>query len=112
MSGDFLHVCPLGDLPDGEAVRAEIDDLAIALVRKGDEVYAISDKCSHADVALSEGDVEDCTIECWLHGSTFDLRSGKPTVPPATIPVDTYPVEVRDGEVYLSLTPQGSADAA
>ncbi|WP_025274804.1 bifunctional 3-phenylpropionate/cinnamic acid dioxygenase ferredoxin subunit [Haloglycomyces albus] len=107
---DFIHICPLSDLPDGEAIRAEIDDLAIAFVRKGNEVFALEDECSHAKIALSEGDVEDCTLECWLHGSTFDLRTGKPTVPPATIPVATYPVEVRDGEVYLDLTPNDGAE--
>ncbi|WP_341350872.1 Rieske 2Fe-2S domain-containing protein [Nocardioides convexus] len=52
---------------------------------------------------LSEGEVADCTIECWLHGSTFDLRTGKPTTFPATEPVATFPVEVRDGDVYVDV---------
>jgi 3-phenylpropionate/trans-cinnamate dioxygenase ferredoxin subunit len=52
-------------------------------------------------VALSEGDVADCQIECWLHGSRFDLRTGKPTGLPATEPVAVFPIEVRDGEIYV-----------
>jgi 3-phenylpropionate/trans-cinnamate dioxygenase ferredoxin subunit len=56
-------------------------------------------------VPLSEGDVEDCTLECWLHGSRFDLRTGQPTGLPATVPVPVFPVEIRDGFVFVSLTP-------
>ena len=56
-------------------MRVEVDGLDVAVVRHGDEVFAIEDECSHAAVALSEGDVDDCTIECWMHGSRFDLRS-------------------------------------
>ena len=50
--------------------------------------------------------MEDCTLECWLHGSRFDLKTGEPTGLPATVPVKVYPVEIRDGDVYLSLTPK------
>jgi 3-phenylpropionate/trans-cinnamate dioxygenase ferredoxin subunit len=77
----------------------------VAVVRSEGEVYAIHDVCSHANVALSEGDVEDATIECWLHGSRFDLRSGKPTGLPATKPVPVYSVKIEGGDVYVSLTP-------
>ena len=54
---------------------------------------------------LSEGDVWDCSIECWLHGSRFDLKTGDPIGLPATEPVPVYPVEVRDGDVYVRVTP-------
>ena len=73
----------------------------MAVARHEDEVFAIENMCSHAAVALSEGDVEDCTVECWLHGSRFDLRTGKPIGLPATEPVATFPVDVRDGDVYV-----------
>ena len=59
--------------------------------------------CSHASIPLSEGEVDGCTLECWLHGSRFDVRTGKPTGPPATEPVPIYPVEVRDGDIYVNL---------
>ncbi|GLZ78904.1 (2Fe-2S)-binding protein [Actinorhabdospora filicis] len=108
---DRIRVCALADLPVGTAVRAEIDDTPIALVRTGDEeVHAIYDECSHAAVALSEGEVEGCTLECWLHGSRFDLRTGEPTGLPATVPVPVYPVEVHDGDVYLSMVPKTTSD--
>ena len=96
----FTRACAVADLPDGKPLAVEVDDTEIALVRHGDEVFAIRDECSHAEIALSEGDVEDCTIECWLHGSRFDLVTGRPTGLPATQPVPVYPVKI-DGEDIL-----------
>ncbi len=90
-------VCSVGEIPDAGVIRVIVDGVAVALVRTEGEIFALRDACSHADVALSEGDVEGCSIECWLHGSRFDLRSGKPTGPPATAPVPVYTVTV-DGE--------------
>ena len=99
----FTRVCSLTDVPADEALAVDVDDLTVALARDGDEVFAIQDLCSHAAVALSEGEVADCQIECWLHGSMFDLRSGKPTGLPATEPVATFPVEVRENDVYVDV---------
>jgi 3-phenylpropionate/trans-cinnamate dioxygenase ferredoxin subunit len=71
------------------------------MVRDEDgELHAISDICSHGQVSLSDGEVEGCTVECWLHGSRFDLRTGKPLSPPAIKPVPVYPVTF-DGERVL-----------
>ena len=81
-----------------------IGDQEIAVAHDGDEFFAVEDICSHAAVALSEGEVEGCTVECWLHGSRFDLRTGKPTGLPATEPVATFPVEVRGTDVYVDVT--------
>ena len=92
----FLRACALADLRDDAALGVHVDGQDVALARHGEEIFAVEDMCSHANVALSEGDVEDCTVECWLHGSKFDLRTGKPTGLPATEPVATFPVEVRD----------------
>jgi 3-phenylpropionate/trans-cinnamate dioxygenase ferredoxin component len=100
----FERACSLSDLVDGQPHAVTVEDQDLAVAAEGEEVFAVEDLCSHAAVALSEGDVEDCTIECWLHGSTFDLRTGKPTVLPATEPVATFPVEVRDGEVYIDVS--------
>jgi 3-phenylpropionate/trans-cinnamate dioxygenase ferredoxin component len=66
-------------------------------------VFALEDVCSHAEFPLTDGDVDGTAIECALHGSRFDLRSGKPLGPPATQPVRTYPVSVVDGDVYIDL---------
>lgn len=99
----FVKVCALADVPDEGALAVEIEDTPVAVVRAGDDVYALRDVCSHAEVALSEGEVYDHTIECWLHGSCFDLRTGKPTNPPATQPVPTYRVKIEGDDVYVSL---------
>jgi 3-phenylpropionate/trans-cinnamate dioxygenase ferredoxin subunit len=99
----FVKVCALSDIPKEGALAVEIDDTPVALARTGDEVFALHDICSHAEVSLSEGEVYNHTIECWLHGSCFDLRTGKPTNPPATQPVPTYPVKIEGDDVYVSL---------
>jgi 3-phenylpropionate/trans-cinnamate dioxygenase ferredoxin subunit len=99
----FEKVCKVADIPDEGALGVEIGDTPVALVREGDQVYALYDVCSHAEVRLSEGDVYDGTLECWLHGSCFDIRSGKPTGPPATKPVPVYPVKIDGDDVLVSL---------
>jgi 3-phenylpropionate/trans-cinnamate dioxygenase ferredoxin subunit len=97
------RLCALADLGSSVPLRVELDEVDVAVVRVGDEVFAIEDVCSHADIPLSEGEVEDCTIECALHGSRFDLRTGKPTGPPASRPVPIFPTSVVDGVVYADL---------
>jgi 3-phenylpropionate/trans-cinnamate dioxygenase ferredoxin subunit len=97
----FQRACAYAELVDGRPLRVEVDGLDVAVVRDGDEVHAIEDECSHASVALSEGDVEGCTIECWMHGSRFDLRTGKPLGPPATEPVPVFPVRVEGDDVLI-----------
>lgn len=103
---EFVKVCAAEEIGVGETISANIDGLDIAIVHAEDgEFYAIYDECSHAAVPLSEGEVEGYTLECWLHGSRFDLRTGEPTGLPATVPVPVYPVELRDGFVFVSATP-------
>jgi len=102
-----VRLCALADLVAGVPLRVELDEIDVAVVRVGDEVFAIEDVCSHAEVPLSEGEVTGCTIECELHGSRFDLRSGKPTGPPATRPVPVFETSVIDGAVFAQLdTPE------
>jgi 3-phenylpropionate/trans-cinnamate dioxygenase ferredoxin subunit len=96
--------CSLDEVADDQALAVTLDGIEIAIARDGDEVYALQDLCSHQAVPLSEGEVADCQIECFLHGSMFDLRTGKPTNLPATEPVATFPVEVRDGAVYVDVS--------
>ena len=74
------------------------------MVRLDTEVYAISDRCSHADVSLSEGEVEDCAIECPKHGSAFDLRTGQPLSLPAVRAVPSYATAIVEGEVMVELS--------
>lgn len=96
--------CTVEEVPEGTALRVVLDDgQAIAVVHTEGEWFAISDVCSHADVPLSEGEVDGCTLECWLHGSRFDLRTGRPSGPPATIPVPVYPVSVEGDTVFVTV---------
>ena len=98
-----VRLCALTDTVDGRAVRIELTEVDIAVVRVGGEVFALDDICSHAEFPLTDGEVDGTTLECALHGSRFDLRSGKPLGPPATLPVRTYPVTVADGDVYIDM---------
>jgi 3-phenylpropionate/trans-cinnamate dioxygenase ferredoxin subunit len=102
-----VRVCALSELDDSMPLRVELEQVDLAVVRVGDEVFAIEDVCSHAEVPLSDGDVEVengvCTIECALHGSRFELTTGKPTGPPASLPVPVYPVDIIDGIVYVEV---------
>jgi 3-phenylpropionate/trans-cinnamate dioxygenase ferredoxin subunit len=93
---DFVRVAVLTEVPMGTALKVSVKDRPIALVNCAEGVFAVSDICSHADVSLSEGEVIDCTIECWLHGSQFNLRTGAPLSPPALTPVSTYEVRLID----------------
>jgi 3-phenylpropionate/trans-cinnamate dioxygenase ferredoxin subunit len=105
MSGTdtFVQVCTLDELPDEGAIGVTVGDVPVAVIRVDGEVYALHDVCSHEEVPLSEGEVYDHTVECWLHGSCFDLRSGAPTGPPATKPVPTYPVKIDGNAVYVAV---------
>jgi 3-phenylpropionate/trans-cinnamate dioxygenase ferredoxin subunit len=96
----FTRACSVAEIDAGKPFPVTVDDVDVALVRDGDDFYAIRDECSHAAIPLSEGDLDGCLIECWLHGSTFDLRTGKPTTLPAFEPVAVYPVRV-DGDDLL-----------
>ena len=94
----------LDDLVPGTATRLVIDGIPVAVVRIDDDVYAIGDVCSHANVSLSEGEVwaDERELECPKHGSTFDLKTGEPVTLPATQPVPIYGVEVADGMVTVT----------
>ena len=100
----FVRACAVADLAEDSAMRVDIDGVAVCLARSDGEVFAVADRCSHADVALSEGDVEAGTVECWLHGSRFDLRTGRPTGLPAVRPVPTYPTKIDGDDVLVAVT--------
>lgn len=94
----------LVDVPDGGVLAVEVDGVGVALVRVGEEVYAVRDECSHAAIPLSEGEVEGCEIECWLHGSRFDVRSGKALNLPATEPIATFQTTIEGDTVMVDLS--------
>jgi 3-phenylpropionate/trans-cinnamate dioxygenase ferredoxin subunit len=99
----FTRACGVADVAPGEALAVDVDGTGVAVVHSGEDWYAVDDECSHAAIPLSEGDIEGCEIECWLHGSRFDLRTGKPSGPPATEPVAVYPVKVEGEDVLVDV---------
>lgn len=99
----FVKVCALSALADDTALHIDIGNTPVCVVRSQGEVMALLDECSHAEVALSDGEVEAGTVECWLHGSRFDLRTGKPTGLPATDAVPIYPVRIDGDDVFVAV---------
>ena len=97
----MIKVCAVADLPVGEAVRVDLE-VPISVFNVAGDFYAIDDTCTHQDASLADGYLEDdCTVECPLHASCFDLRTGKPSGPPAREPVRTHPVVVQDGVIFV-----------
>ena len=95
-------ICSLDDLKPGKAIRVKINDHAIAIIRTPNgEVKALDDKCSHGEISLSEGFVDNETVECWAHGAKFDLNTGKPLSLPAYEPVATYEVLINNNDIYV-----------
>jgi 3-phenylpropionate/trans-cinnamate dioxygenase ferredoxin subunit len=102
-----VDVGSVEDFPAGTAKRVVVGDQVVAIVHTTEGLFAIEDRCSHADVALSEGEIDGCTIECWLHGSAFDLTSGEPLSLPAITPVRVYQLVVinADGAYRVMIDP-------
>jgi 3-phenylpropionate/trans-cinnamate dioxygenase ferredoxin subunit len=100
-----VRVCATSDLASGSAKRVEVDGRSIAIVRIEDDFYAIGDRCTHADISLSEGEVlcDEREIECWKHGSTFSLIDGEPQSLPATRAVPVYTVTVEGDDVLVTV---------
>ncbi len=101
--GSTVRLCGRSDLDPGAVRRFDVAGLRIALVRIGDEYFAVGDRCSHEDFSLSDGDVwaDECELECAKHGSTFDLRTGAPCSLPATRPVPVYQLVVEGDDVSV-----------
>ena len=106
-SDAYTYLCRFEVLKEGVPRRFEVGGVPVSLVLTEKQVFAIHDVCSHSAVSLSEGEVDGCTVECWLHASRFYLRTGQPLDPPATRPVPVYPVQIEDGSVYVFIAPRG-----
>ena len=103
------RACSVIELEDDKPFSAEVGDEIVALVQHEGQLFAIRDECSHGRVMLSLGEVDECTIECFAHGSRFDLRTGEPSGPPAFEPVPVYPVEIEgqgDEAIVLVAVPE------
>lgn len=105
----MIRVCAVGEIPEGEALRVDSgpDGVPVAVFHVGGRYYALDDTCTHQDASLADGYVEedDCSVECPLHASCFDLRTGRPSGPPARVPVRTHAVVIQDEQVYVQLQP-------
>jgi 3-phenylpropionate/trans-cinnamate dioxygenase ferredoxin subunit len=99
-----MRICALEDIKPGKSIRVKVGDVAIAVVRTPNgDVKALDDKCSHGEISLSEGFIDNETIECWAHGAKFDLNTGKPLSLPAYEPVATYEVLIENGDIFLEI---------
>ena len=97
----FFEIAAVGDLPNGERLFLEIDDVPIVIFNIADDFYAIKDQCSHEDLEIGDGDLAGYELACPHHGARFDVRTGEALTLPAVEPVESYPVRVRDGVIEL-----------
>ena len=106
-----VTVCRLDELRPNTATRFEVGRRAVAVIRIGDDVYAIGDTCSHAEISLSEGELfcDSLELECWKHGSLFSIETGEPITLPATQPVPVYVARVVDGAVVIEIDVEGAS---
>ena len=108
-SPQFLRACTVDDVPDPGTLAVELNGIPLVIVRSAGEVFALDEFCTHEEVSLADGEIYDHTVECWLHGSCFDLLTGQPTGPPASKPLATYQVRLDGDEVYVAVpAPPGS----
>ena len=103
----WVRACATADLADEVPIGVVLAQTAVCLVRSGGAVFAVHDECTHEAVPLSEGDVVDGAIECWRHGSRFDLATGAVLSLPAVKPVAVFAVRVVAGEVLVEVPPGG-----
>jgi naphthalene 1,2-dioxygenase system ferredoxin subunit len=99
----FVKVAKLDDIPSGEPLQVEAEGQKMALVRVDGDVYCVQDICTHEHAYLSEGFCEGYEIECPLHGSIFDVRTGEVKSLPATEDLKTYPVKIEDGQIQIEV---------
>lgn len=98
-----VEIAPLADFPEGAGLRVDVGEHRVAMFRIGDAIYALADRCSHAEASLAEGEVFDTEVECPRHGAAFDLATGEALTLPATQAAVTYATEIADGTVYLKI---------
>jgi 3-phenylpropionate/trans-cinnamate dioxygenase ferredoxin subunit len=103
----YVKVCQASELPaQGSVRRVDLDGLPVAIVATEGEYHAIDDTCTHDEVSLADGEVDGHTVECWLHGSRFDVRTGEALCLPAKQAVDVYDIKIQADGVYLSAAPK------
>ncbi|MFM2031108.1 MAG: hypothetical protein RI927_728 [Actinomycetota bacterium] len=99
-----VRICAVDDIKPGKAIRVKVGELAVAIVKtKAGDIRALDDKCSHGEISLSEGFVDNETIECWAHGAKFSLETGAALTLPAFEPVAVYEVIIDNGDIFLEI---------
>jgi len=100
---EYVEIAPISDLPNGERLFIDIADRPIVILNLAGQLYAIGDVCSHDDGPVGDGDIEGYNIVCPRHGAEFDIRTGKVESMPAVVDIPAYPVQVRDGVIFLGV---------
>jgi 3-phenylpropionate/trans-cinnamate dioxygenase ferredoxin component len=108
-AGGWVRACRLAEIGEDSPVHVDVGECPVCLVRVGGALYALRDECTHESVPLSEGEVADGTIECWLHGSRFELATGRVLSPPATRPVAVFGVRTDGQDIFVRLVPGAGA---
>lgn len=108
--GEWIEVCGADEIESGGYRTIWIDDDEVAVIKCDGNVYAIQDICTHDGGELTGGTIEGCEIECPRHSARFDIRTGAVLCPPAYEPIDTYPVEIRNGRVFVNSEPADNPD--
>jgi len=103
MTEDFVRVCGESDIAEGEIKAFDIEGKSILLARRGDKIYALEDSCSHDGAELSDGDLVNGQIQCARHGGRFELETGAAAQMPAVVGIESFKVEIKDGEIYVSI---------
>jgi nitrite reductase/ring-hydroxylating ferredoxin subunit len=99
----WVQVAPADALPDGELLGVMADGMPVVIANVDGELYALKDQCSHEEYPLSDGELEGPDVVCIYHGARFDVRTGARKTLPAIRPVRAFPVEVREGEIYVDI---------
>ncbi len=100
----MIAVCTLSELPPGEAHRLDVKPPITVFHTEEGEIYAIDDTCTHQDASLADGWLEGCEVECPLHASRFNLRTGRVDAPPAKLPVRTHEVHIIEDTIYVQVS--------
>jgi 3-phenylpropionate/trans-cinnamate dioxygenase ferredoxin component len=100
---EWTTVAAAGDVPEGQMIEVDNRGEPVVVARRGDKLYAFEGYCTHEECPLVEGQFTDYEVECYCHGSYFDIRSGEALVGPAVVSLETYPVREQDGEIQVEM---------
>ncbi len=107
MSDDYLKTCSEDEITDGDLKTVSANGVSVLLVRYDGKIYALEDCCTHDGAELSDGDLVEGQVQCSRHGARFDLKTGEATQMPAIVGIETFKVEIRDGDVYVAVNKRG-----